>query len=868
MRKKYLSALLFGALLFASAGTFTSCKDYDDDINNLQEQINTVVSDLASLKTTVESLGGYVTDVKVEDGKLVVTANGSTVSYDLPAGTSSEVANIEIKGGHLYVNNEDKGSVGNTVTVNEDGELLIDGNASGLKVGSEVIIKDSSNGMYTISIDGQTIQLPMASANITIEAGNIKVFANIGDDNFNDFGGAILWGTASKDVEWDGPKGDVKKDQLLVGQINLVDVDVLPATFDLSTVDLELVDTEGNPAPVKVTAKPADSEDALTGGNSRTTDKSGKWNLSIEMKSDVTSSNIATSFATGKTTDDKNYLYAIKANGVIVSDYVFAIDTDVQKTTTSLSTVNASDCTFGDVAMSWNQVTSVPLGTSEVKYKNDKAYDYYVTFAGKDINDAEYKGVTIKDNVITASDAAAGQEIAFDLHVLDITGKVIDFEKRFTVKFEGSTTEATELATVNHIASPTFAADGLVIDLGTTFSGLTAEEATLVSGVKWTTEDGEFIFAAKNLANKDYELKAVTIKYYKDAECKQEVVVTNWDEVSNIKEIKYAKITGTYNTDAEVGTHNATLTLYKTNNSVDSELKKITVPVNVTLPKFEDICIKSATWTKDKEEANFRLTQDGKLSIMTAYKLADKVTVGSSTNDNNLVVEFDKIELENGTQVSPIGTYSSAAENDQNVVTITNTSKSNEVSVNAYALDEDNMLTELSAVSKFVIAGVEGFTVESPKYSVKLTTILDGTMLVYLDSDKKEATLSVNGTSGVFTSLTSANGPAAAAANVICLKFDNEYYQLNGNNLLDGNTIKGDSWSFEFDANAGEDVSATYDKETKKLTINNLPSKGADYTVAMTPVYEGAVVLDNNSTGVEVVTKLPAVTINVVQSNQ
>ena len=32
MRKKYLSALLFGALLFASAGTFTSCKDYDDDI--------------------------------------------------------------------------------------------------------------------------------------------------------------------------------------------------------------------------------------------------------------------------------------------------------------------------------------------------------------------------------------------------------------------------------------------------------------------------------------------------------------------------------------------------------------------------------------------------------------------------------------------------------------------------------------------------------------------------------------------------------------------------------------------------------------------------------------------------------------------
>ena len=40
MRKKYLSALLFGALLVTSAGTFTSCKDYDDDIKNLQEQID------------------------------------------------------------------------------------------------------------------------------------------------------------------------------------------------------------------------------------------------------------------------------------------------------------------------------------------------------------------------------------------------------------------------------------------------------------------------------------------------------------------------------------------------------------------------------------------------------------------------------------------------------------------------------------------------------------------------------------------------------------------------------------------------------------------------------------------------------------
>ena len=35
MNKKYLSALLFGAVLIASTGTFTSCKDYDEIHNRV-----------------------------------------------------------------------------------------------------------------------------------------------------------------------------------------------------------------------------------------------------------------------------------------------------------------------------------------------------------------------------------------------------------------------------------------------------------------------------------------------------------------------------------------------------------------------------------------------------------------------------------------------------------------------------------------------------------------------------------------------------------------------------------------------------------------------------------------------------------------
>lgn len=53
MNKKFLSAILFGAVAVASTGSFVSCKDYDDDIDNLQTQIN----GLASAKDVEAKLG-------------------------------------------------------------------------------------------------------------------------------------------------------------------------------------------------------------------------------------------------------------------------------------------------------------------------------------------------------------------------------------------------------------------------------------------------------------------------------------------------------------------------------------------------------------------------------------------------------------------------------------------------------------------------------------------------------------------------------------------------------------------------------------------------------------------------------------------
>ena len=55
MNKRFLSTLLFGALFIASTSVFVSCKDYDDDISNLQTQIDKAAlkSELTALQTTL-----------------------------------------------------------------------------------------------------------------------------------------------------------------------------------------------------------------------------------------------------------------------------------------------------------------------------------------------------------------------------------------------------------------------------------------------------------------------------------------------------------------------------------------------------------------------------------------------------------------------------------------------------------------------------------------------------------------------------------------------------------------------------------------------------------------------------------------------
>ena len=703
MRKKYLSALLFGALLFASAGTFTSCKDYDDDIKNLQEQINTIASSLEDLKAQVGSKG--VTSVTVEGGKLIVVTDGQTVSYDLPAGTDME--EIEIKDGHLYVGGVDKGAVGGSnVTVNEDGVLLIDGKDAGLKVGTEVVIKDATNGIYTITIGDQTIQLPMASTNITVTNVGGCVFTCIGE---TDEGEGIVWGKAdASNDKWAGPKGPYVKDQLLVGQMNTVTVDVLPVTYDLGAQELKLVDSEGNEAPVIVKAQTTKADGPIH-SDTRAANSQGEWDLSIEMDDDVTADNIGTAFATKVGNAYKNVKYALSVNGSLVTGYEYVIDTQVKEENSNTYTLAWTDLYFGDDQVTTNSAT-VDLGETEFIVKNAKVYDYYIAIAEYDINDAAKIGVTVENNKITAPNTAAGETIDFIIRTADVNGKVVTpngtTDTPLSVTFGQVEAGVDELATTTYKALPVATSKNaeIKINLENVFSGLSASEATEVTDIAWSVDNDNFLLAKGDITSADTYFTYLDANEDKIGAGNEAAVLDNVTNIKKVQYVKFAVAESSINNDIKPGKYSMTL---KLTNTKTGEIRKVTVPVEITLPTFDELFAKVTSEDVWADGVGTLRMQDGlKLDYTIAFKPA-----GAAAFDTNFSIAFDKVK-----DKDVLNNITSGIVKLQNIV-----------DKNKNALIEN----ELGTVISYKINGKEGLTVKSDKFTTHVLTMFEGAELVY-----------------------------------------------------------------------------------------------------------------------------------------
>ena len=590
MNKKFLSAILFGALMVSSTGTFVSCKDYDDDIDNINKELTDIKSKLSDLESKVTTGGAYVTKIESVEGGLKVSVSDGT-SYNLTiAGTpAGSTVVIDKTTGEISIDGTPTGFFATTGTTPQgestapyvkDGFWYFYDDATKAFVKSEY--KASGNAWAVQKGDSVVLHIPNEAGvmqEITLPTSSSALTAlNATPSNWTS-GKNIAWSKAGADVTWAGKKGNVAAGQLLIGQLGSETATVTPASYDLGAQELTLVDIDGKTAPVTVTATAAEG-DYVT---DRAASPSGKWNLAIAMTDEVTADNIATAFTKKVNGVDKNVKYALAVNGTVMTGYEYVIDTQTVNESKTNTAYNKANIGLASA--------NVALGTSTLSLKAAtaaQAYDSYLTFEGASKTLAEAKGITVDGmNITVPATAAATPGLSVTVNILDITGKIA--KKDVVLTIAGASVSETE--TVAPVSIKISTVNSFSVDLGTIFTNLDANIAQNADATKTTvtTADGNFfaLTSATSIGDGLYKVAENTAIAFKKADGGAATIAAR----NAIKAVITLNYTGSkYTTAAKdlaniYGTFNLTLTL---KDAQGNELKKVIVPVTVSKPEFDD----------------------------------------------------------------------------------------------------------------------------------------------------------------------------------------------------------------------------------------------------------------------------------------
>jgi hypothetical protein len=567
-----------------------SCKDYDDDIDNINKELTDIKSKLSDLESKVTTGGAYVTKIESVEGGLKVSVSDGT-SYNLTiAGTpAGSTVVIDKTTGEISIDGTPTGFFATTGTTPQgestapyvkDGFWYFYDDATKAFVKSEY--KASGNAWAVQKGDSVVLHIPNEAGvmqEITLPTSSSALTAlNATPSNWTS-GKNIAWSKAGADVTWAGKKGNVAAGQLLIGQLGSETATVTPASYDLGAQELTLVDIDGKTAPVTVTATAAEG-DYVT---DRAASPSGKWNLAIAMTDEVTADNIATAFTKKVNGVDKNVKYALAVNGTVMTGYEYVIDTQTvneSKTNTAYNKANiglaSANVALGTSTLSLNAATAA------------QAYDSYLTFEGASKTLAEAKGITVDGmNITVPATAAATPGLSVTVNILDITGKIA--KKDVVLTIAGASVSETE--TVAPVSIKISTVNSFSVDLGTIFTNLDANIAQNADATKTTvtTADGNFfaLTSATSIGDGLYKVAENTAIAFKKADGGAATIAAR----NAIKAVITLNYTGSkYTTAAKdlaniYGTFNLTLTL---KDAQGNELKKVIVPVTVSKPEFDD----------------------------------------------------------------------------------------------------------------------------------------------------------------------------------------------------------------------------------------------------------------------------------------
>jgi len=783
MNKKFLSAILFGALMVSSTGTFVSCKDYDDDIDAINKELTDLKSKLSDLESKVNAGGAYVTKIESVDGGFKVSVSDGT-SYNLTVASAAPGSKVVIddKTGEISIDGKATGWFATTGEGEEavdmtpyvkDGYWYFYDKAAKDFVKSEykaagdayAVVKDGVVTLHMPDESGkmQSIVLPLtanALTAISLPAG-LTIGNTVATDAADD-AEAISSAKAAK-LDWKGPKGAIEKDQFLVGQIGVADLVVSPKNYDLSAQKLTLVDSKGNVAPVKVIATPNTFNSVIVGD--RAASENGNWNLTVEMTDEVTADNINKVF---KGTADKEILYALCVNGIPYTAYDIAIKTKAPESSPVAAITFAVDKLSyidaeGTEVKGATDAIELPVGTTTLKYADAKLYDSYITFEGTYKAKAEKLGVKADGMTVTVPQAASGETLDATVHMVNIGGVETTTSNTITLKLAGASIDTpTEISATEYKVMPnadfTKVLPAILIDLGDALSKLDAatieavQKANQLSVVEAATQEGFIVASTANVFT-----NTTLTKYYKaDAQGKKGDA---WDasndglESLRFIEIAVATNVGTNNVaeDAKPGKYTLNLVI-KDGTTVGNEIAKIAMPVNVTVPAFDDLFAATDAWTEGVYGARiYPSTNDALISMSNAYTAKS----GVDANYNKIAYAFDKI---NNVAVGTVGNAQQVTLNKDVVYKDKALANSELKATASYSiLDAMTAYTGSGSDETTLKAIKKAFTVESSKFTVKLQTIFDGGKIVFykdnavvtgtvgIDADGKIAGLTISG---------------------------------------------------------------------------------------------------------------------------
>ena len=502
MNKKFLSAILFGALMVSSTGTFVSCKDYDDDIDGLNSRVDGIESQIKDLEAKINAAKWITSVTPATGGFTVAFSDGS--SYTITNGKDGAAG--------------EAGAAGTEWTISEDGFWVCNGEKTTVKaVGqdgaqgeagkdaqSEVkkengkwylwngtefeefagsaapatnipyYYTDPNDANYTILVicdkDGKNekeIRLPMNEGLAEILILNATRNMTISYYRYN--------GTA----EWNGAKPLPAKGEYLITQpTKAFQIQVTPANYDLAALDLKLVNSKGEEAPVVLgKATPYVGE---LGVQSRAVSANGIFEVTVSPKdfNTETIKNWAENFSWRG--------LSLVANESVRSTYSTRLELNKITSVPTIYWDNMGNGYYQDL----NEGNEIILNPERVVTNADQSYyvtsadeyiyDAFVTMAAASKADSIKAGVTTDGVKITAKSAC---NLLVDVNYVNAMGQVKKAQNvtvNFYEEYIAPEIEDFALAAVSHQTVATISKQNQLVDFSTYFAKYANDEASRI----------------------------------------------------------------------------------------------------------------------------------------------------------------------------------------------------------------------------------------------------------------------------------------------------------------------------------------------------------------------------------------------------